>query len=96
MWYYPLAIKPEIFDRLRENKPVSESEFVDKYDEISDCIAAAISFRNFKMSNFAGKDFVKMRLDELKPLQYATYNSWASEKNMSDETKLFLKMKGDL
>ena len=96
MWYYPAATKPEIFDKLREKKPVSEKEFLEGYDEIVECIRAAISYRNFKITNMLNDSKAAIRTDELKPLQYASYNGWASEDKMSDETKLFLKMKGDL
>lgn len=88
---YPSHETP-VIARIKIQRPITESEFMENYGDIAEAARVTRSWQNWNRSKHG---YPRIE-DEVFPiLPYVDYNEWADPKKMSDELKLFLKLKGE-
>lgn len=79
--------------KIVQQKPITEDQFMEAYEDIRSAARASRSWENWNRSKHQ-IPLVKDR--DFQVLPYAAYNEWAEPGRMSDKMKLFLKLKGEI
>jgi hypothetical protein len=88
---YPSHETP-VIARIKIRRPITESEFIDNYEDIARAARTTRGWQNWNRSKYG---YSRMEDNVFPILPYVDYNEWADPKKMSDELKLFLKLKGE-
>jgi hypothetical protein len=74
-----------------QRKSITEDQFMEAYEEIRSAARASRGWENWNRSKH---QIPLVKEKDFPVLPYAAYNSWAKPKNMSDNLKLFRKLRG--
>jgi hypothetical protein len=89
--YHPGKIG-NVFKKIIEKKPINEKELMENYFSIRENIKAAVEWHNYKLT-IHKIDKEKLNIHNFRTIDYLKYNG--TIKDISDELKLFLKLKGE-
>jgi hypothetical protein len=88
---YPSHETP-VIARIKIQRPITESEFMENYEDIAEAARTTRSWQNWNRSKHG---YSLMEENVFPILPYVDYNDWADPKKMSDELRLFLKLRGE-
>ncbi len=78
--------------KIKARLPITEAEFIDGFEDIREAARVTRSWQNWNRSKI-GQELMDEK--NFPVLPYAEYNGWARPGKMSDEMKLFLKLRGE-
>lgn len=85
--------KNRVVKRIVSRLSITEEQFIESYEDIRSAAEAGRGWENWNRSKYS---MPPIECENFPILPYAAYNEWAKPENISDNLKLFLKLKGDV